>query len=100
MNNNGVESEEDRKAILAKMEEYFKSLAAEKDEKGQQAETPDVSETKIESATETEENEVSDITEESPATTSAENYRTAPTSNYQNPAYPYRTTNNDGNYNP
>ena len=42
MNIHGIESEEDRKAVLAKMEEYFELLAADKGEKRQQTETPEV----------------------------------------------------------
>ena len=42
MNSHGLESEEDRKTVLAKMQEYLQSLAADKGEKRQQTETPEV----------------------------------------------------------
>ena len=99
MNSHGLESEEDRKAVLNKMEEYFQSLAADKGEKRQQTETPEVvPEDEDELTTETEENEEPDESEDEPIAPTAQNPRNGTTASYQNPSYPYRPTNN-GNFN-
>ena len=96
MNSHGLESEEDRKAVLNKMEEYFQSLAADKSEKAQQTATPEVmSEDENELATETEEPEEPDESEDEPITPTTKNPRNGTTANYQ---YPYRPT-NSGNFN-
>ena len=99
MNSHGLESEEDRKAVLNKMEEYFQSLAADKSEKAQQTATLEVmSEDENELATETEEPEEPDESEDEPITPTGQNPRSGTTAGYQNPSYPYRPTNN-GNFN-
>ena len=99
MNSHGLESEADRKAVLDKMEEYFKLLAADKSEKVQQTATPEVvPEEENEVTTETEEPEEPDESEDEPITPTAQNTRNGTTASYQNPSYPYRPTNN-GNFN-
>lgn len=99
MNSHGLESEEDRKAVLAKMQEYFQSLAADKGEKSQQTATPEESTAdEYEPTDETDEIEESDKTEDEPITPTAQNPRNDTTANYHSPSYPYRSTNN-GNYN-
>ena len=99
MNSHGLESEEDRKAVLNKMEEYFQSLAADKSEKAQQTATPAVvPEDENELTTATEEPEEPDESEDEPITPTAQNPRNGTTAGYQNPSYPYRPTNN-GNFN-
>ena len=99
MNSHGLESAEDKKAVLDKMKEYLQSLAADKGEKRQQTETPEVvPEDEDELTTETEENEEPDESEDEPIAPTAQNPRNGTTASYQNPSYPYRPTNN-GNFN-
>lgn len=93
MNSNGIKTEEERKAVLAKMKEYFKSITDGKSENEQQ-ETVQVAELEGESDLTTEPDE----TEEAVTTEYVQPSRPAQNTGYQNPAYPYRTTNN-GNYN-
>ena len=90
MRDNGIVSEEDRNDVLQKMNEYFKTIAAQKSESAQTAAEENLA---IDNTT-TEETEE---TETEPTTASAGNYRTAPNANYQNSAYSYRPTNNGNN---
>lgn len=96
MNSHGLESAEDKKAVLDKMKEYLQLLAAEKSENAQQTATPAVvPEDENEVTTETEEPEEPDESEDEPITPTAQNTRNGTTANYQ---YPYKPTNN-GNFN-
>ena len=91
MRDNGIVSEDDRNDVLQKMNEYFQKIAARK---------TDFAQTVAEENSAIEETETEDESNENkaePTTTSAENYRTSPNANYQNPAYPYRPTNNGNN---
>ena len=93
MNSNGIKTEEERKAVLAKMQEYFQSIAAEKGEVESQTATPE--------AVQDDENVLTTETEETEKETTTEYVqpsRPAQNTGNQNPAYSYRTTNN-GNYN-
>ena len=93
MNSNGIKTEEERKAVLAKMQEYFQSIATEKGEVESQTATPEaVQDGENVLTTETEE------TEKETTTEYVQPSRPAQNTGYQNPAYSYRTTNN-GNYN-
>ena len=98
MNSNGIKSEEERKAVLAKMQEYFQSIAAEKGENEPQTATPEVVSDENELTTETEEPEETDESADDTITPTAQNPHNSTTANHQNHAYPYRPTNN-GNFN-
>ena len=103
MRDNGIVSEDDRNDVLQKMNEYFKTIAAQKSESAQTAaeENLAIDNTTTEETEpeyESDESEETEETKTEPATASAENYKTAPTATYQNPAYSYRPTNN-GNIN-
>ena len=103
MRDNGIVSEDDRNDVLQKMNEYFKTIAAQKSESAQTAteenlETDNTTTEETEPEYESDESEETEETKTEPATASAGNYKTAPTATYQNPAYSYRPTNN-GNIN-
>ena len=102
MRDNGIVSEDDRNDVLQKMNEYFKTIAAQKSESAQTAteENLAIDNTTTEETEpeyESDESEETEETETEPTTASAGNYRTAPTATYQNPAYSYRPTNNGNN---
>lgn len=80
MSDNGVTSDEDRKAVLSKFEEFMLEREIEKSENQPTEETVVLSE--------------SNETENNTTVTSGENTNTAPTVRYQNPAYPYKPTGN------
>ena len=80
LSDNGVTSDEDRKAVLSKFEEFMLEREIEKSENPQTEETADSSENR----------EIKN----SFAVKSSENTNTAPTTNYQNPTYPYKPTGN------
>ena len=83
---------------LAKMQEYFQSIAAEKGENEPQTATPEVVSDENELTTETEEPEETDESADDTITPTAQNPHNSTTANHQNHAYPYRPTNN-GNFN-
>ena len=93
MNIHGIESEADKKAVLAKMDEYLQSLATDKTQQ-----TAASAEPTAEPTDETDEIEEPDEPEDEPITPTAQNPRNDTTANYHSPSYPYRATNN-GNYN-
>lgn len=102
MRDNGIVSEDDRNDVLQKMNEYFKTIAAQKSESAQTAteENLAIDNTTTEDTEpeyESDESEETEETETEPTTASAGNYRTAPNANYQNSAYSYRPTNNGNN---
>lgn len=80
MSDNGVTSDEDRKAVLSKFEEFMLEREIGK------SENPTTEETVVLS-------ESSEI-ENNTAVTSNENTNAAQTVRYQNPAYPYKPTGN------
>ena len=84
MSENGVVSDDDRKAVLSKFEELVLSMEIEKGDKAQTEEAADSSENRK--------------PETSPVTTSVENSNPASAVTQQNPAYPYRPASN-GNFN-
>ena len=96
MNIHGIESEADKKAVLAKMDEYLQSLAADKTQQTAASAEPTADEN--DPTDETDEIEESDEPEDEPITPTAQNPRNDTTANYHSPSYPYRATNN-GNYN-
>lgn len=92
MSDNGIVSEDDRNDVLRKMNEYLQTIAARKSESTQAAAGDDTTTDDV-----VREDEPAE-TEAEPIMASTENYRTSPNANYQNPANPYRPTNN-GNIN-
>ena len=103
MRDNGIVSEDDRNDVLQKMNEYFKTIAAQKSESAQTATegepaTDNTATEETEPEYGSDESEETEETKTEPVTASAGNYKTAPTATYQNPAYSYRPTNN-GNIN-
>ena len=93
MNIHGIESEADKKAVLAKMDEYLQSLAADKAQK-----TAASAEPTAEPTDETDEIEEPDEPEDEPITPTAQSSYSGTTANYQNQGYSYRPT-NSGNFN-
>ena len=97
LNENGVDSDAEREAVIRKMQDYIREIREAREKNSLSESEPVIQETGQEEETdltvETESEEIN-IAEEEPTTSSAGNYRTAPTATYQNPAYSYRPTNN------
>ena len=96
MNIHGIESEADKKAVLAKMNEYLQSLAADKTQ--QIAASAEPTADKNEPTDETDEIEEPDEPEDEPITPTAQNSYSGTTANYQNQGYSYKPA-NSGNFN-